>query len=52
MKVKEEIKKSWLKTKHSKTEELYKRNLDELDNLNGVITHPGPDILSVKPSGS
>ena len=27
------------------TEELYKKGLNDLDNHNGVITHPEPDIL-------
>ena len=27
------------------TEELYKKNLHDPDNHNGVITHLGPDIL-------
>ena len=27
------------------TEELYKKDLHDLDNHNGVITHLGPDIL-------
>ena len=27
------------------TEELYKRDLHDPDNHDGVITHPGPDIL-------
>ena len=26
-------------------EELYKKDLNELDNLDGVISHPEPDIL-------
>ena len=27
------------------TEELYKKDLNDPDNHNGVITHPEPDIL-------
>ena len=27
------------------TEELYKKGLDDADNLNGVVTHLEPDIL-------
>ena len=27
------------------TEELYKKGLNDLDNHNGVVTHPEPDIL-------
>ena len=26
-------------------EELYKKDLNELDNHNGVVSHPEPDIL-------
>ena len=37
----EEIKKSWQKY----TEELYKKDLHDLDNHDGVITHLEPDIL-------
>ena len=37
----EEIKKRW--QKH--TEELYKKDLNDLDNHDGVITHLEPDIL-------
>ena len=37
----EEIKKRW----EEYTEELYKIDLHELDNPNGVITHLEPDIL-------
>ena len=33
----EDIKKRW--------KELYKKDLHDLDNHNGVITHPEPDIL-------
>ena len=34
------------------TEELYKRDLNDPDNHNGVITHIEPDILSAKSSKS
>ena len=37
----EEIKKRW----QEYTEELYKKDLHDLDNHNGVITHLQPDIL-------
>ena len=37
----EDIKKRWLEYK----EELYKKDLHDLDNHNGVITHLEPDIL-------
>ena len=37
----EEIK----KRRKEETEELYKKDLNELDNLNGVISHPEPAIL-------
>ena len=37
----EDIKKRW----QEYTEELYKKDLHEPDNLNGVITHLEPDIL-------
>ena len=30
------------------TEELYKKDLHDPDNYNGVITHLGPDILESK----
>ena len=36
----EDIKKKW----QEYTEELYKKNLHERDNHNGVITHLEPDI--------
>ena len=32
-------------------EELYKKDLHDPDNHNGVITHLEPDIWFVKPSG-
>ena len=37
----EDIKKRW----QEDTEELYKKDLHNQDNHNGVITHLGPDIL-------
>ena len=37
----EDIKKRW----QGYTEELYKKDLHDLDNHDGVITHPEPDIL-------
>ena len=37
----EDIKKRW----QEYTEELYKKDLDNPDNHNGVITHLEPDIL-------
>ena len=37
----EEIKKRWKEY----TEELYKKDLNEPDNYDGVISHPEPDIL-------
>ena len=37
----EDIKKRW----QEYTEELYKKDLHDLDNYNGVITHLEPDIL-------
>ena len=37
----EEIKKSW----QEYTEELYKKDLNDPENHDGVITHLGPDIL-------
>ena len=37
----EEIKKRW----QEYTEELYKKALNDLDNHNGVVTHPEQDIL-------
>ena len=36
----EDIKKTW-----QYTEELYKKDLHDLDNYDGVITHLEPDIL-------
>ena len=40
----EDIKKMWQKY----TEELYKKNLHDPDNHDGVITHLEPDILECK----
>ena len=40
----EDIKKRW----QEYTDELYKKHLKDLDNHNGVITHPEPDILDFK----
>ena len=40
----EDIKKTW----QQYTEELYKEDLHEPDNHDGVITHPEPDILECK----
>ena len=38
-----------IKTKWQEyTEELYKKDLHDPDNHNGVITHPEPDILECK----
>ena len=37
----EDIKKTW----QENTEELYKKELHNLDNHNGVITHLRPDIV-------
>ena len=38
---KEDLKKRW----QEYPEELYKKNLHDLDNYDGVITYPEPDIL-------
>ena len=43
----EDIKKRW----QEYTEELYKKDLHEPDNHDGVITHLEPDILDCEPSG-
>ena len=40
----EDIKKRW----QEYTEELYKKDLHDLDNHNGVITHLEPDLLECK----
>ena len=37
----EEIKKRWKED----TEQLYKKDLNDPDNHDGVVTHPEPDIL-------
>ena len=42
----EDIKKRWWEYT-----ELYKKDLHDPDNHNGVITYPEPDILNVKSSG-
>ena len=39
------------KQKILRREELYKTDLHDPDNHNGVITHLEPDILNVKSSG-
>ena len=43
----EDIKKRW----QEYTEELYKKDLHDPDNQDGVITHLEPDIWTVKSSG-
>ena len=43
----EDIKKKW----QEYTEELYKKDLHDPDDHNGVITHLEPDIWNVKSSG-
>ena len=43
----EDIKKRW----QEYTEELYKKDLHDLDNRNGIITHLEPDILESKSNG-
>ena len=43
----EDIKKRWQEF----TEELYKKDLHDPDNHNGVIAHLEPDILECKSSG-
>ena len=43
----EDIKKRW----QEYTEELYKKDLHDPDNHNGVITHLEPDICNPKSSG-
>ena len=43
----EDIKKRW----QEYTEELYKKDLHNPDNHDGVITHLEPDILNMKSSG-
>ena len=44
MELTEDIKKRW----QEYTEELYKKDLHDPDNHNGVITHLEPDILECK----
>ena len=44
----EDIKKRW----QEYTEELYKKDLNDPDNHDGVITHLEPDMLELKLSGS
>ena len=44
----EGIKKRW----QGYTEELYKKNLHDLDNHDGVITHLEPDILECEVKGA
>ena len=43
----EDIKKRW----QEYTEELYKKDLNDLEHHDGVITHLEPDILEYKSSG-
>ena len=43
----EDIKKRW----QEYTQELYKKNLHDPDNHDGVITHPEADILECEVSG-
>ena len=43
----EDIKKRW-----KEYTELYKKDLHDLDNHDGVITHPQPDILECEVNGS
>ena len=43
-----EIKKRW----QEYTEELYKKDLNDADNLDGVITHLEPDILECEVKGA
>ena len=43
----EDIKKRW----QEYTEELYKKDLHDPDNHDGVFTHPEPDIWNAKSSG-
>ena len=43
----EDIKKRW----QEYTEELYKKDLHDQDNHDGVITHLQPEIQSMKSSG-
>ena len=43
----EDIKKRW----QEYTEELYKKDLNDSNNYDGVITHPEPDILECSQVG-
>ena len=43
----EEIKKRW----EEYTEELFKKDLNKLDNYDGVVSHPEPGILENEVSG-
>ena len=43
----EAVKKRW----QEYTEELYKKDLHDTDNHDGVISHLEPDIWNAKPSG-
>ena len=43
----EDIQKTW----HAYTDELYKKDLNDPDNHNGVVTYLEPDILECKVSG-
>ena len=45
----EDIKKRW--QEYRKKKKLYKKDLHDPDNHDGVITHLEPDILDVKSSG-
>ena len=36
------------KRRQEYTEELYRKDLNDPDNHNGVITHPEPDILGLR----
>ena len=44
----EDIKKRW----QEYTEELYKKDLHDPDNHDGVITHPEPDFLECEVKGA
>ena len=44
VKAAEDIKKRW----QENTEELYKKDLNDQDNHDGVITHLEPDVLECK----
>ena len=41
----EDIKKRWQENTEEYTEDLYKKDLHNLDNHDGMITHLEPDIL-------